>query len=115
MLWLPLFLFESDEPVEDHRVLQYFEGRELHVCLVVPQLVGVDGGGGGGGVAAGVPGPMVQSDGEEESEEEVTRADHPVRLIPACYSPEAGGWGQYYRLHYSVLSPVKTNNTDFIP
>ena len=73
-LRLPLLLFESDEPVEDHRVLQYFKGRELHVCLVV---------GDGGGVGAGVVSPLVEPHDEDESEEEVSVVGqgHPVRLI----------------------------------
>ena len=85
MLWLllyyniilPLFLVKSDEPVKHHRLLQYFEGRELHGCLVVSQGVAGDGG------VAGVVGPLVQANVEEEEErgEEVAGVVHDSRLI----------------------------------
>ena len=73
---LPLFLVESNEPVEHHGILQYFEGCELHGCLVVSQ--GVDGGVGG---VAGVLSSLVQSNVEDESGEEVAGVGHGVRLI----------------------------------
>ena len=74
---IPLFLVESNEPVEHHGILQYFEGCELHGCLVVSQ--GVDGGGGVG--VAGVVSSLVQSDVEDESVKEVTGVAHGVGLI----------------------------------
>ena len=74
---IPLFLVESDEPVEHHRILQDFEGRELHGCLVVSQGVGGDGG------VAGVVSSLVQANVEEEEErgEEVAGVVHGGRLI----------------------------------
>ena len=72
---IPLFLVESNEPVEHHGILQYFEGCELHGCLVVSQGVAGDGG------VAGVVSSLVQSDVEDESVKEVTGVAHGVGLI----------------------------------